>query len=128
MSKRLQFLALLSGTLLVLGVLRWAGILRFNGPQAISVAIFSTCVYATLLFAELRLAFAAGGIALLLACNLLSVPQLIHSANLAVIIFLVGTFLIVGFLEENLFFEHVVGAIVACCRARGPDCCRSCWC
>jgi Na+/H+ antiporter NhaD/arsenite permease-like protein len=117
MSKRLQFLALLAGTLLVLGILRWTGILNFNWPQALSVAIFSTCVYATLLFSELRLAFAAGGIALLMTCNLLSVSRLIESANLAVIIFLVGTFLVAGFLEENLFFEHVVGAIV---RLVGP--------
>jgi Na+/H+ antiporter NhaD/arsenite permease-like protein len=112
MTKRLQFFALLACTLLGMGVLRWSGVLNVDWPQAFSVAIFSTCVYATLLFSELRLAFAAGGIALLMACNLLSVPQLIRSANLAVIIFLVGTFLVVGFLEENLFFEHVVGAIV----------------
>src|SRR2546421_257867 len=43
-------------------------------------------------------------------------PPIVCSAGVgpfvAVIIFLVGTFLIVGFLEENLFFEHVVGAIV----------------
>jgi len=117
MTKRVQFLTLLACTLLGLGILRWSGLLILGWPQVFSVAIFSTCVYATLLFSELRLAFAAGGIALLMACNLLSVPQLIHSANLAVIIFLVGTFLIVGFLEENLFFEHVVGAIV---RVVGP--------
>ena len=57
------------------------------------------------------------GIALLMGCDLLSVGQFVRSANLAVIVFLVGTFLVVGFLEENLFFEHVVGAIV---RLVGP--------
>ena len=117
MTKRVQFLGLLAFTLLGLGILRWTGLLAFDWRQTFSLAIFSTCVYATLLFSELRLAFAAGGIALLMACNLLSVPQLIHSANLAVIIFLVGTFLVVGYLEDNLFFEHVVEAIV---RVVGP--------
>jgi Na+/H+ antiporter NhaD/arsenite permease-like protein len=78
-----------------------------------SLIVFSTFIYGTLLFGEFRLAFAFGGIALLLALALLDVQGFTESANLKVIIFLVGMFLVIGFLEENQFFEHIVEHIVA---------------
>lgn len=80
--------------------------------MVLSVTIFSMFIYGTLLFGEFRLAFAFGGIALLLGLNLLTVQQFVLSAQLNVIIFLVGMFLVIGYLEENEFFEHIVGAIV----------------
>lgn len=89
----------------------------FDGRQILAMVIFSTFIYGTLLFGEFRLAFAFGGIALLLALNLMDIPQFVESANLKVIIFLVGMFLVIGYLEENQFFERIVAAIV---KAVGP--------
>ena len=74
-------------------------------------------IYGTLLFGEFRLAFAFGGIALLMMFDLLSVERFTQSASLDVIIFLIGTFLVIGYLEESRFFEFIVEAIV---RAVGP--------
>src|SRR6476469_7988734 len=112
MAKVLKFFGLLGGTLGLLLVLHVTEVLFFNARQIASIVIFSMFIYGTLLFGEFRLAFAFGGIALLLGCNLMTVERFTESANLKVIIFLVGMFLVIGFLEENQFFEYVVGGIV----------------
>src|SRR5215218_5099360 len=112
MRKVVQFFALLAGTVLVLMLLRWTNVLPFDLKQVLSLLIFSTFIYGTLLFGEFRLAFAFGGIALLLGLNLLTVDGFTQAANLKVIIFLVGMFLVIGYLEENRFFEQVVAWIV----------------
>lgn len=116
MRKTVTFFALLAGTFIALLLSRYAG-MDFNAQQILSVLIFSMFIFGTLLFGEFRLAFALGGIALLLGLNLLTVEQFVLSANLKVIIFLINMFMVIGFLEENRFFEHVVGKIV---RAVGP--------
>src|SRR5882762_7438368 len=104
MRKLLYFVSLLAGTLLVLGILRDQGHSLFSVKQLLSIGIFSTFIYGTLLFGEFRLAFAFGGIALLMACNLLTVQRFTQSASLDVLIFLIGTFLVIGYLEESRFF------------------------
>jgi Na+/H+ antiporter NhaD/arsenite permease-like protein len=111
--KVLRFFSLLGGTVLTLLVLRWTNALPFDAKQILSLLIFSTFIYGTLLFGEFRLAFAFGGIALLLGMNLITVQGFTEAANLKVIIFLVGMFLVIGFLEENQFFEGIVNWIVA---------------
>ncbi len=105
------FFSLLAATLAVLFGVRLIDI-HFQANQILSVMIFSMFIYGTLLFGDFRLAFAFGGIALLMALNLLTVPGFTEAANLKVIIFLVGMFLVIGFLEENQFFEHIVSWIV----------------
>lgn len=117
MVKVWKFFALLGGTLLLLLALRAAGALVFNARQILSIGIFSMFIYGTLLFGEFRLAFAFGGIALLMCCNLITVERFTQAADLDVLVFLIGTFLVIGYLEENQFFEHVVSAIVG---AIGP--------
>lgn len=107
-----KFFALLLGTLVSLLVLRWTGILVFDGRQILSTLIFSVFIYGTLLFGDFRLAFAFGGIALLFALNLLTVEGFVQSASLNVIVFLIGMFLVIGFLEENQFFESIVSSII----------------
>ena len=52
-----------------------------------------------------------------MACSLLTVDRFTQAASLDVLVFLIGTFLVIGFLEESRFFEHVVSAIVG---AVGP--------
>src|SRR4051812_31145648 len=117
MSKVLKFFGLLGGTLALLLVLHVTEALVFNARQIASIVIFSMFIYGTLLFGEFRLAFAFGGIGLLMGSNLITVEQFTQSADLDVLIFLIGTFLVIGYLEENQFFEHVVSAIV---RRIGP--------
>ena len=105
MAKVLKFFGLMFGTLAVLWGIRLVGI-DFDGRQIASIAIFSMFIYGTLLFGEFRLAFAFGGIAVLLGTNLLTVGRFTEAANLKVIVFLIGMFLVIGFLEENQFFEQ----------------------
>src|SRR6266513_2717781 len=117
MPKVLKFFSLLAATLALLLVLRGTHALVFNARQITSIFIFSMFIYGTLLFGDFRLAFAFGGIALLMICNLLSVERFTQAASLDVLIFLIGTFLVIGYLEESRFFEHVVSAVVG---AVGP--------
>jgi Na+/H+ antiporter NhaD/arsenite permease-like protein len=112
----IYFFGLLGLTLVALLLGRFIDV-KFDVRQIASITIFSMFIYGTLLFGEFRLAFAFGGIALLMACGLLTVERFTQSASLDVLIFLIGTFLVIGFLEENQFFEHVISAIV---RAIGP--------
>src|SRR5262245_36440513 len=117
MGKAARFFGLLGATILLLYVSSWANLLVFNGRQILSIGIFSMFIYGTLLFGEFRLAFAFTGIALLMMCDLLTVERFTQAASLDVLIFLIGTFLVIGFLEESRFFEHVVSGIV---RTVGP--------
>src|SRR5258706_2904790 len=117
MAKVGKFCDWLGGTVLLLLARRWGNALVSNNRQILSIGIFSMFIYGTLLFGDFRLAFAFGGIALLMICNLLSVERFTQSASLDVLIFLIGTFLVIGYLEESRFFEHVVSGIVA---AIGP--------
>src|SRR4051812_43709338 len=117
MGKVHKFFALFLGTIGLLLLLRSTGWLVFSPRQITSIVVFSTFIYGTLLFGEFRLAFAFGGIAALMALNLLTVQRFTESASLDVLVFLIGTFLVIGFLEESQFFEHVVSAVVG---AIGP--------
>ncbi|HEX4123105.1 MAG TPA: SLC13 family permease [Tepidisphaeraceae bacterium] len=112
-----KFFGLLIGTILLLLLLRGTRVLVFDFRQILSIGIFSMFIYGTLLFGEFRLAFAFGGIALLMACSLLTVERFTQAASLDVLVFLIGTFLVIGYLEEYQFFEHVVSAIMG---AVGP--------
>jgi Na+/H+ antiporter NhaD/arsenite permease-like protein len=117
MRNTLYFFSLIGGAILLLLVLRWTGMLVFSARQITSIGIFLMFIVGTLLFGEFRLAFAFGGIALLMLCNLLTVERFTQAASLDVLTFLIGTFLVIGFLEESQFFEHVVSRIVG---AIGP--------
>ncbi len=112
MTKVAKFFALMGGTILLLLVLRWTNLLAFGGRQILSIGIFSMFIFGTLLYGEFRLAFAFGGIALLMACGLLTVERFTQAASLDVLVFLIGTFLVIGFLEESRFFERIVSAIM----------------
>src|SRR5881394_3083400 len=111
MRKVIYFFGLLGLTLVALLLGRFIGV-EFDVRQIASIGIFSMFIYGTLLFGEFRLAFAFGGIAMLMACGLLTVRRFTEAASLDVLIFLIGTFLVIGFLEESQFFEHVVSGIV----------------
>ncbi|MGI9566287.1 MAG: SLC13 family permease [Nitrosopumilus sp.] len=83
-----------------------------NPEQIASVTIFASLIVGTLLFWRFRLAFALVGIAAMLGLGLLNTDTMIEFAGFDMILFLVGMMIVVGFLEEKKFFEHLLGKIM----------------
>lgn len=79
--------------------------------QIASVTIFASLIVGTLMFWRFRLAFALVGVAAMLGLNLLNISLLIEFAGLDIILFLVGMMIVIGFLEEKHFFEHLLEKI-----------------
>jgi Na+/H+ antiporter NhaD/arsenite permease-like protein len=94
-----------------------SSLIGFSFNQVLSLSIFFMVIFGTLFFWRFRLPFALIGISLLLAFGLLDVPHLIEFAGLDIILFLVGMMILVGYLEENLFFESLVNTLI---RLIGP--------
>ncbi len=85
---------------------------QFSPQQIIATLIFLVVICGTLFYWQFRLAFAFGGIAILLAANLLDVDHVIEFAGLDIILFLVGMMTLIGFLEEKHFFEYLIAKVV----------------
>lgn len=85
---------------------------ELNTKQIASVTIFTSLIVGTLLFWRFRLAFALVGIAVMLGLGLLNTDTMIEFAGFDMILFLVGMMIVVGFLEEKKFFEHLLGKIM----------------
>lgn len=83
-----------------------------NTEQIASVTIFASLIVGTLLFWRFRLAFALVGVATMLGLGLLNTETMIEFAGFDMILFLVGMMIVVGFLEEKKFFEHLLGKIM----------------
>ncbi len=84
----------------------------FTAQQVIATAVFLIIICGTLFYWPFRVTFAFAGIAILLAANLLNVPEVIENAGLDIILFLVGMMCVVGHLEEKHFFEYLVAKVV----------------
>lgn len=84
----------------------------FSRIQVLSISIFFIVIFGTILFWQFRLPFALLGISLLLAFGLLDIHHLIEFAGLDIILFLVGMMILVGYLEENHFFESLVNTLI----------------
>ncbi len=80
--------------------------------QLASITVFASLIVGTLFFWRFRLAFALTGIAALLTLGLLTTGTLIQFAGLDIILFLVAMMVVVGFLEERHFFEHLLDKIL----------------
>ena len=80
--------------------------------QIVSVTIFASLIVGTLLFWRFRLAFALIGISAMLGLGLLNTQTMIEFAAFDMILFLVGMMIVIGFLEEKKFFEHLLGKIM----------------
>lgn len=87
----------------------WGGL---SGRQVLAVAVFASFIVGTLLFWPFRLAFALAGIAVLLASGLLDIAHLIEFASLDVILFLVGMMIVIGYLENQHFFENALDRVL----------------
>lgn len=80
--------------------------------QVVAVAIMLSFIYGTLLFWRLRLAFALLGTSVLFLAGVLDTKHFVQFASLDIIVFLVGMMIIVGYLEKNHFFEHVLSHVM----------------
>jgi Na+/H+ antiporter NhaD/arsenite permease-like protein len=104
----------LTGVIYLIGVtfvILIASILNLTLNQIVSVATFIGIVLGAIFFWRLRVAFAFFGVALMLFTNVLDVPHLIKYAHFDVILFLLGMMTIIGFLEEEGFFEYLLNLI-----------------
>jgi len=86
--------------------------LGMRGDQLLSLGVFGAAITGSLLYWERRLLFMFIGVGVLLAADLLTVEQLMESAGLDIIIFLLGMMLLVGYLEEHWFFDRIIRALV----------------
>ena len=82
--------------------------LGLSAQQTLAVAGFSVILFGAIFFWDYRVAFSSFGLALLLGAGLLDVPHLIEFAGLDIILFLIAMMTVVGFLEDNQFFEFVI--------------------
>jgi len=90
-----------------------ASFLGLSTKQLITVGGFSAIFFGAIFFWHYRLAFALFGVGILLTTGLLDVSHAIEFANVDIILFLVGMMIIVGFLEEKQFFEHLVNKLIS---------------
>jgi Na+/H+ antiporter NhaD/arsenite permease-like protein len=110
--RALVYLSLLLATIAILAVALRKGVFT-DARQVISLSIFSGVMWGILLYEQYRLVVCCLAVAATLGFGLFSSPrQFVSGAGLDVILFLLGTFLVAGYLEENLFFEHLAAQIV----------------
>jgi Na+/H+ antiporter NhaD/arsenite permease-like protein len=84
-----------------------------NQAQVVSLTVFAGLICGTLLFWSFRLMFAFLGMATLIALGLIDIPHIIEFAGLDIILFLIGMMIVIGYLEERHFFEHLVTSVLA---------------
>ena len=102
-------------TLLIVG--SFFSLLSPTFEQMIGVLVFATTVAGTLLFWRFRLAFAIGGVGVILLLGLVHLDLMIHSMNMEVVLFLVSMMIIIESLERSGFLRVMIAALVG--RVRG---------
>jgi Na+/H+ antiporter NhaD/arsenite permease-like protein len=110
--RAILFVSLVSVAVIVFTYGLRAGVLS-DHHQVVSLSIFCGVMLGILLYEEHRLLVCSIAVAATLGFGLFSsVHQFVAAAGLDVILFLLGTFLVAGYLEQNLFFEHLASQIV----------------
>ncbi len=79
-----------------------------NPRQIIATTLFGFEIYAVLLFWRFRLGFAFIAISALLVTGVIDIPHIIEFASFDVILFLISMMALIGFLEEEGFFERLI--------------------
>lgn len=92
------------------GLTYWAGLTERS--QIMATSIFAMIISATLLFWESRLAIAFIGIACLLGGKVISLEQMVRSAELEIILFLVGMMTMVGVLKDLGLFTWIIQTVI----------------
>lgn len=83
-----------------------------NFHQATAISIFSASILGTLFFWDFRLSFAFLGVSVLLITRTINLENVIKSASLEVILFLVGMMVLVGLMKDAGFFAWLVSLIL----------------
>jgi Na+/H+ antiporter NhaD/arsenite permease-like protein len=81
--------------------------------QVASLGIFCAVMWGIVFYEDFRLMVCTSAVAATLGFGLFSsAHQVIAASGLDVVLFLLGTFLVAGYLEQNLFFEHLASQII----------------
>lgn len=81
-------------------------------PQAIAASIFCVSIMGVLLYWELRLSFVFLGAGAMLLTRSIDLENLIKFASLDVILFLIGTMILVGMLNDAGFFYWMITRLI----------------
>jgi len=81
--------------------------------QVLAISIFTLIISATLMFWNFRLAIAFIGMAIILGGNVISLEQFISSAELDIILFLVGMMTLVGVLKDLGLFSWIIQLVIS---------------
>ncbi len=85
----------------------------FSGPQQLTAGVFLSAILGTLLFWNLRLSIALLGVSVLVMSGSMSISQYVESAEIPIILFLMGMMIILGCLEDLGFFTWIVQSIIS---------------
>jgi Na+/H+ antiporter NhaD/arsenite permease-like protein len=107
--KRMLLLLVISIGIGILGAL-FAG---FTDKQVVASSVFLAIILGTLFFWTFRLAIAFLGLTVLIFTRSLDIEHFVVSAELPVILFLVGMMIVVGALRDLGFFTWVVQALIS---------------
>lgn len=80
--------------------------------QVVAISVFVLIISATLLFWSFRLAIAFLGIAVLLGAKVITLEEMIVSAELDIILFLVGMMTLVGVLKDLGLFSWLIQTVI----------------
>jgi len=98
----------------------WASsFLGLTAKQLIAIGGFSSIFFGAIFFWRHRLVFAFLGVGMLLTLGLIDVPHVIEFAGIDIVLFLIAMMIIIGFLEEKKFFEHLVNKLIGLVGANG---------
>lgn len=86
--------------------------LGLTTTQLAAVGGFSSIFFGAIFFWQSRLTFAFFGVAFLLAAGLINVQHVVEFAGLDIVLFLIGMMIVVGYLEEKFFFEHLINKLI----------------
>jgi Na+/H+ antiporter NhaD/arsenite permease-like protein len=104
--------AIMVGISLLIGLIsRYSGMQEEK--QVLAISIFALIISATLLFWSFRLAIAFVGMAIILGGKVLSLEQFISSAELDIILFLIGMMTLVGVLKDLGLFSWIIQLVIS---------------
>jgi Na+/H+ antiporter NhaD/arsenite permease-like protein len=86
--------------------------MRLHPDQTISILVFVSTVSGTLLFWNFRLAFALGGVGILMASRILHLDLMIDYMSIDVVVFLVSMMIIVETTEKTGIFRFAANYLV----------------
>ncbi len=81
--------------------------------QVLAISIFTLIISATLMFWNFRLAIAFVGMAIILGGKVLTLEQFISSAELDIILFLIGMMTLVGVLKDLGLFSWIIQLVIS---------------